>query len=179
MRSQSPQEMLQIAIPMILGILAFVVLMGGFFTTTTSVAQSFIPHKITSMVAHSLTGSTDCLTLGGPQIIPHKGLLDRNKIDNFVSSYPDFMPACVDMPCWVFQAKIKDIDTSSESSFGYKSGDSEFWSTADVVTKKLPIIIDLNGTRHFGKLTIEVKALDSDTCNTQITNIVSGTGGVA
>lgn len=173
MRSQSPQEMLAIAIPIGMAVLAFVIIMGSFYLTTVSVAQSFIPYKIASMVAHSLTGSTACLLLDSK--IPRKGLLDQNKIDSFVSLYSESLPRCVNMPCWAFRATIKDIDTGNEYLFGYESDNADFWGSGDVVTNKLPIVIDVNGVRHFGKLTIEVEPLEQETCNSQIQTILEAT----
>jgi hypothetical protein len=123
MRSQFSKEMLEIVVPFGIAIIAFTVLLGGIFSTTVSVSQTFIPYKVASMVAHSLTGSTQCLALGTE--LPHKGLLDLNKIESFADSYSDSHPPCVEMPCWTFRAKIEDLETGTEYRFGYKSSDTE------------------------------------------------------
>jgi hypothetical protein len=204
MKGQSAKEMLEIAIPFGLAIGAFVVLMGGFFTTTISVAQTFVPYKVAAMVAHTLTGSTKNLVLDGG--IPHKGLLDINKIEQFSSSYASSLPPSTNMPCWTFRAIIKDLETEQEYYFGYKSTDEDFWSgepesindlmqnlevegfkfivwevpesnipvptgTVDIRRTHLPVLIDLNGTRHLGKMTIDVRTKDMFTCQAQIEGI--------
>lgn len=175
MRSQSPQEMLSIAIPILMAVIGFVVLMGGFFNTQVSVTQAFIPYKVISMVSHSLTGSTDCLVLDTG--MPHKGLLDQQKVEAFAAQYTDAIPSCVQMPCWVFRATVKDLSTDDRFVFGYLSADTDYWENDEsgtIMTMNLPVVLDNETWRHFGKLTVDARPIDAITCQNQVQAILSG-----
>lgn len=159
MRAQSVKEMLAIALPFTLAIIGFVILMGGFFEITVKVGEAFIPHKVASMVLHTLTGSVECLALkNSTNDLPHKGLLDLGKIETAESESATkeasaYIPtqygrvsipgvsaqlSCAHIPCWRWRAIVNIIKpggTTETRKFGDDSGRDDIWTglTSDEV----------------------------------------------
>ena len=159
-------DVVTILVPFAMVGIAFAVLMFMTYEMTAQMADTFIPHKVASMLGHILTGSQECL-LYNATVYKVKGVIDYNKTSKFVDSYPDSQPDCAKMPCWNWRARITDFNTTDTYSFGDDSTDDEAWKNVEK-TLTIPVLIKSDDYKHLGKLRIEVKKKSNEDCNKDV-----------